>query len=74
MPSKAELKQKWNNAGKDKVVLHMFPRSKYRPNPSPFPMKFETYLRMAGIEYEVDFTQPMGSKGKTPWMTFHGKD
>ena len=29
---------------------------------------------MAGIDYKVDMTQPMSSKGKTPWMTFNGTD
>lgn len=73
MPSKAELRAQWNNAG-DKVILHQFPRAKPLPSPSPYPLKFETYLRIAEIPYEAEFTQPMSSKGKTPWMTFRGKD
>ncbi len=68
------MRQKWNDAGKDKVVLHCFGRGKTRPNPSPFSLKFETFLRMAGIEYEVDHTTPSSSKGKSPWMTFNGED
>ena len=74
MPSKSELRQKWNNAGKDVVVLHMFPRSRTSPNISPYMVKLETYLRVAGIDYINDFQQPTSSKGKSPWMTFNGRD
>ncbi len=74
MPSKAELRQEWNNAGKDVVVLHQFDRAKTRPNPSPYCLKLETFLRVAAIEYKIDTTQPMGPKGKAPWITFNGTD
>lgn len=74
MPGKAELRAEWNNAGKDVVVLHMMDRGRTRPNISPFALKFETFLKVAGIDYKVDTTQPMSSKGKTPWMTFNGTD
>ncbi len=67
MPSKAELRAKWDGMEENKVVLHMFKRSKIKPNGSPFVMKLETYLRMAGIDYETDFEVPMSTKGKTPW-------
>ena len=72
MPSKAQLREDWKNAGENVVVLHMFSRGRDTPNPSPFPIKLETYLRIAGIKYIEDFTQPMSSKGKTPWITFNG--
>lgn len=74
MPSKAELRQRWNEVGDEKVVLHILQRPKTRTNGSPFCIKMETYLRMAGIEYEVDHTQPSSSKGKTPWLTFRKED
>lgn len=74
MPSKAELRQKWDSAGENVVVLHQFYRAKTHPNASPFPMKLETYYRIAGIEYIVDFHQPMSDKGKSPWITFNKKD
>ena len=45
MPSKAELRQKWNEVGDDKVVLHILQRAKTRINGSPFGIKLETYLR-----------------------------
>ncbi len=67
MPTKAELRQKWDGVAENTVVLHMFKRSKIKPNGSPFVMKLETFLKMAGIDYEVDFEQPLGGKGKTPW-------
>ena len=71
MPSKRE---EWNNAGENVVVLHQFDRSPSCPNPSPYPIKFETYLRIAGIKYVNDFSKPTSPKGKSPWMTFNGKD
>ncbi len=45
-----QLQAKWNAAGKDVVVLHMFPRAIYCPNPSPFVIKLETWLRMNNIK------------------------
>ena len=74
MPSKAQLRQEWNNAGENVVVLHMFDRHKNCPNMSPFPLKLETYLKMADIKYVCDFTTPMSAKGKSPWITVNGKD
>jgi len=74
MPSKAELRQKWNNVEKDTVVLHMYSRSKTKPSNSPFILKLETYLRAAGITYVEDFEQPFSAKGKAPWITFNGED
>ena len=71
MPGKRE---EWNNAGENVVVLHQFDRSPNCPNPSPYPIKFETYLRVAGIKYVNDFSKPLSPKGKSPWMTFNGKD
>ena len=45
--------------GKDVVVLHMFDRFDQAPNPSPYPLKVETFLRMADIKYVTDFKHPM---------------
>ncbi|EFX87090.1 hypothetical protein DAPPUDRAFT_192692 [Daphnia pulex] len=61
-------------AAKDVVLLHQLDRGIFTPSISPFPLKLETYMRMAGISYENDFKNPMGPKGKTPWMTFNGND
>ena len=67
-------RQRWASAGKDVVVLHQFPRSNVCPNISPFCLKLETYLRMAGIEYVSEFKHFLGPKGKSPWITFNGRD
>lgn len=62
------------SAGKDVVLLHQLERGVFTPSISPFPLKLETYLRMANIPYENDFKDPMGPNGKTPWMTLNGED
>lgn len=43
----------WNAAGKDVVVLHQFWRGKYCPNMSPYVLKVECFMRLAGIKYVV---------------------
>jgi len=72
--SKCQLRKKWDEAGKNVVVLHQFPRPGKIPNLSPFPIKLETYLRAMNIEYENDFEQPMSDKQKCPWITVNGQD
>ncbi|XP_047484501.1 failed axon connections homolog isoform X2 [Penaeus chinensis] len=71
---KQERRRKWNEAGKDVVVLHMFNRGYTCPSLSPFVVKLETYLRMADIPYQIDHDEPMGVKGKSPWITLNGED
>jgi len=41
------------NDKKDKVILSQCPRGLITPCIAPFPMKLETYLRLAKIPYEV---------------------
>jgi hypothetical protein len=48
------MKKQGNNIGQDVVVLHQLDRGVFTPNISPFPLKLETYLRMANIPYQVD--------------------
>ncbi|XP_069969457.1 failed axon connections homolog [Penaeus vannamei] len=69
-----ERRRKWSEAGKDVVVLHMSRRGYSCPSLSPFVLKLETYLRMAEIPYQTDFEEPLGAKGKSPWVTLNGED
>ena len=69
----ARLRAEWDSVGKD-IILHQINRCYDAPNLSPFPMKVETYLRMADIKYVNDFESPMGPKGKSPWITINGQD
>ncbi|XP_037088931.1 failed axon connections homolog [Pollicipes pollicipes] len=69
-----QRRQRWNQAGKDVVVLHQFERGTNCPNLSPFALKLETFLRMAGIKYVVDTEEPQGSRNKCPWITFNGQE
>jgi hypothetical protein len=71
-PPRAE-RERWNNLGKDVVVLHQFARGKTIPSPSPFVLKLETFLRVADIKYENDHKYFKSAKGKTPWMTVNGE-
>ncbi|XP_012940027.2 failed axon connections homolog [Aplysia californica] len=57
----------------DTVCLFQIGRGPWAPSLSPFPLKLETFLRMAKIQYMNDHSHRMSSKGKTPWMTFNGQ-
>jgi glutathione S-transferase len=51
------------------LTLYQFERTWGIPNLSHFCCKIETYLRMAGIEYEVKSTLPLTApKGKLPYI------
>ncbi|XP_028515609.1 failed axon connections homolog [Exaiptasia diaphana] len=56
------------------VLLHIFKRIYNIVNMSPPCLKLETYLRMAKIPYECDFSFKMSSKGKMPWLEYNGKE
>jgi len=52
------------------LELHQFRRAWDIPNPSPFCIKVECFLRMAGIAHrvvEIDMPRA-GPKGKAPWI------
>ena len=70
----AKLREEWDSVGKDVVLLHQFAPVHSAPSLSPFPIKLETYLRMADIKYVNDFKSPRSPKGKTPWITINGQD
>jgi len=71
---KCQLREKWDKAGENVVVLHQFPRPGTIPNLSPFPIKLETFLRAMKIEYVNDFEEPLSEKQKCPWITMNGQD
>jgi glutathione S-transferase len=52
------------------LTLYQFPRFWGIPNPSPFCLKLETYLRLAKVPYEVAATTAMAKtpKGKLPFV------
>ena len=57
------------------IKLFQFPRMFATPNVSPFCCKLETWLRIAGIPYEVvDTPDPRkGPKGKVPFIEENGR-
>ncbi len=56
------------------ITLYQFPTTGGLPNPSPFCMKLETYLRMAGLDYKVAEVLRPGSKtGKCPYIDLDGE-
>ena len=49
------------------IELYQFPRAFGLPNPIPFCMKVETYLKLTGLPYEVKDTDPRKAPlGKLP--------
>ncbi|RDD41082.1 Failed axon connections-like protein [Trichoplax sp. H2] len=54
------------------VVLHGANPGSSIVNPSPYVLKLQTFLRMAKIEYVFDRNNPMGRKGKMPWIELDG--
>ncbi len=54
------------------IVVHGFARLSERvASPSPFCLKLETWLHLAGIPFEArdDFNPMTAPKGKVPWVT-----
>lgn len=56
------------------IQLHQFARALGIPNPSPFCMKAEVWLRLAGLPYEVVDSTPLGTpKRKLPYIRDNGQ-
>jgi glutathione S-transferase len=56
------------------ITLYQPPRAWGLPNPSPFCVKLETYLRMAGIPYEVkQGSMARAPKGRIPYVKLGGQ-
>jgi glutathione S-transferase len=57
------------------IVLHQFAPMFGLPNPSPFCIKMETYLRMAGLEHRVETIKGRikSPTGKAPYIEVDGK-
>jgi glutathione S-transferase len=69
---KRAMFERWNNTPKDEVILHAYPRAKTIVTAALFPLKIETYLRLANIKYTMDTKDPVGPKGKSPWISING--
>ncbi len=56
------------------ITLHQFPPALGLPNASPFCLKLELYLRMAGLAYRNRYTLDLhrAPKGKLPWIDDDG--
>ncbi len=57
------------------ITLYQFPPGFGLPNPSPFCMKVETYLRMVGLPHRLDNRGllPRAPKGKLPFIDDAGE-
>jgi len=70
-PVKKLQKTDWE---KDVVYLCQFPLCPSVRTISPFALKLETWLRLAGIKYENVFTMKFGSKGQIPYIELNGEE
>ena len=46
----SRLRHLWDSRDKDVVTLHMFPRAYTAPCPTPYPLKLETFMKVAGVK------------------------
>ncbi|XP_037793156.1 failed axon connections homolog [Penaeus monodon] len=67
-------RSRWQQAGRDVIVVHCPSPGRFTPNLSPFVLKLLTFLRLSGLPHLVDHKEPFGPKGKTPWITLNGED
>ncbi|XP_014661877.1 PREDICTED: failed axon connections-like [Priapulus caudatus] len=64
---------------KDVVYLYGFPRPRVIPDLSPFGLKVETWMRMAGVKYErpeqgINGRPRWSRKGQMPWIELNGEE
>ena len=62
------------NVPHGKVLLFQVDRNCLIPSLAGFVLKLETYLRMANIPYDNDYSFTMSSKGKVPWIIVNGQE
>ncbi|XP_055923274.1 failed axon connections isoform X2 [Eupeodes corollae] len=78
--TKTEAPPKYNvhkaNFEKDVIYLYQFSRTPLLPSLSPYCLKVETWLRMAGLKYEnVDHKMRFRSKkGQLPFIELNGEE
>lgn len=53
-----------------KLKVFSYPSVPYVYQLSPFALKLESWLRLAGVPYDVAVTMDMGPKGKVPYIEF----
>jgi len=74
LAKKLQKKNRKRSTKAGTVVLHQFPRymsSVVMASPPCF--KLETFLRMAKLPYENDYSMTYSEKGKMPWIEFNGQ-
>ncbi|BFZ26109.1 hypothetical protein BsWGS_29147 [Bradybaena similaris] len=55
------------------VLLYQKPRGPYAPSMSNFPVKLETFLRMAKVPYVNDFSGKLSPKEKSPFISYNNE-
>jgi len=62
------------NSTEGVLILHQCPRGRKTPAIAPYPFKLETFLRVHGIKYEVNFNSDEPRNGESPWITLDLED
>ncbi|KAK6187009.1 hypothetical protein SNE40_006262 [Patella caerulea] len=60
--------------GSPSILLQQAGRGPFAPSLSPFPLKLETYFRMAKLEYKNSHERKSSKKGKIPFIEFEGQE
>jgi len=56
------------------LIFHQCPRGRRTPCIAPFPLKFETFLRVYGINYEVSQNGAEPKQSGSPWISLDMED